>query len=612
MKLRLVFCLGLLGAGVLGFWFAQNYFYQAGELRLIPTLRLADGSVYAGAIDDKGMLSGNGRLDWENGRSYVGDFKQGLFNGQGIYVGATGLTVAGQFEDGLLSGFARIDHPNGTSYQGELQRDLMHGRGKLQLANGNSWEGDFSEDQITGSGTWSQKDGTVYIGQMLAGEFHGRGEITDPNNNRYVGQFRDGKRHGQGIFSAADGTQYSGDFVDNDFFGSGTITRLKPASEYVGAVANWQPEGKGITTIKGRQLSGVFKDGKLDGQGEYFGLDGQHYQGGFKQGQYSGQGVWIDKVGNRYQGTFEYNDFHGEGHYTFAEPVDGISSYSGIWERGRLVSGDDQLVIHTPENISEHFLYQQTAQLEVALDRLAIGDPQQIELYTLALGPYGDQEVFSREIRYLETAVKQLNIHQNRGLFLANSRRHLDQYPLATVTSLRRGIEQIASRMDSDQDILFLYLTTHGSPEHVLSFDQSGMDLPDLSVDQLGQMLDSSGIKWKVVVLSACYSGGFIDRLKNDHTLIFTAAAADKTSFGCDDNSRFTYFGEAFFRHGLANSSSFSEAFDQAVKLIAEWEQQQELEPSNPQSHQPQPILDQLNLWRASKAGLGSAKVMVN
>ena len=66
--------------------------------------------------------------------------------------------------------------------------------------------------------------------------------------------------------------------------------------------------------------------------------------------------------------------------------------------------------------------------------------------------------------------------------------------------------------MDKDQDILFLYLTTHGSADHVLSFDQSGMDLPDLSADELGQVLDDSGIKWKVVVLSACYSGGFIDR----------------------------------------------------------------------------------------------------
>ncbi|MEL0084153.1 MAG: C13 family peptidase, partial [Gammaproteobacteria bacterium] len=166
------------------------------------------------------------------------------------------------------------------------------------------------------------------------------------------------------------------------------------------------------------------------------------------------------------------------------------------------------------------------------------------------------------------------------------------------ITSLERGLQALAAKMNRDQDILFLYLTTHGSEDHRLSFDQSGLDLPDLSADELADMLDNSGIKWKVVVLSACYSGGFIEPLKNEQTLILTAAAADKTSFGCSDNRQFTYFGDALFQQSLAKTDSFSAAFDQAVTLINEWENEEELEPSNPQSHQPEPIMEQLRRWR--------------
>ena len=42
-----------------------------------------------------------------------------------------------------------------------------------------------------------------------------------------------------------------------------------------------------------------------------------------------------------------------------------------------------------------------------------------------------------------------------------------------------------------------------------------------------GSLLDKAGVKWRVLVVSACHSGSFIDTLKDDHTLI-TAAAANR------------------------------------------------------------------------------------
>ncbi|RLA04999.1 MAG: hypothetical protein DRQ54_08775, partial [Gammaproteobacteria bacterium] len=561
----------------------------------------ADGGVYAGDTDADGLLSGTGRVDWANGSYYVGEFRHGQFYGQGKYVGTTGFSAEGAFADGQLTGVGRTEYLDGTHYAGEFQHDLMHGRGKLVFGNGSSWEGEFSNDKMTGSGTWKEPSGIVYIGEMKAGKFDGLGEMTYEDKSHYVGQFRNGNRHGQGLFDRADGTLYSGDFIEGEFTGAGTITRPKQRGTYVGAVNSWQPDGKGIARSEDRQMIGHFKQGQLDGKGEYRGSNGQRYQGEFEDGEYSGHGVWVDSDGNRYEGEFEYGEFHGQGHFTYAEPLDGISSFNGTWSWGRLVSGDEQLVIHAPEEVSEHFLYQQPDQLATALAGLKPGDPEKIELYTLALGSDGNEEVFNREINYIESQFKENYNAGDHGVFFSNSRRNLDGRPMATITSLQRGLDAIATNMDSDQDILFLYLTTHGSKEHVLSFDQSGIDLPDLSADDLGEMLDNSGIKWKVVVLSACYSGGFIDRLKNDNTLIFTAAAADKASFGCNDNTEFTYFGDAFFRQSLPKTASFSEAFDQAVELIDKWEQTEELESSNPQNHRPEPILEQLRIWRENR-----------
>jgi hypothetical protein len=126
--------------------------------------------------------------------------------------------------------------------------------------------------------------------------------------------------------------------------------------------------------------------------------------------------------------------------------------------------------------------------------------------------------------------------------------------------------------MDREQDILFLFLTSHGSKDHELTLNQNAMQLADLGAAELGALLKESGIRWKVVVISACYSGGFIDALKDDRTLVMTAARRDRRSFGCADENDFTYFGRAYFKESLPKSRSFVEAFRRAEVLVNDWE----------------------------------------
>jgi len=44
----------------------------------------------------------------------------------------------------------------------------------------------------------------------------------------------------------------------------------------------------------------------------------------------------------------------------------------------------------------------------------------------------------------------------------------------------------------------------------------------------LATALRESGIKWRVIVVSACHAGAFIHALQDDNTIILTAAAPDE------------------------------------------------------------------------------------
>lgn len=331
------------------------------------------------------------------------------------------------------------------------------------------------------------------------------------------------------------------------------------------------------------------------GRGEITWPNGDYYSGEFQQGMMHGEGKLVYANGDWYEGAFRYGEKHGKGNWH--SNSDG-THYSGEWDNGQLIAARGDLTIYSPAELAEHALYQHQQQLNAALDRLQAGDDQRIELFTLAAGTFGSEEVFRREIQFIESDFPERFNNPQHSVFLSNTRRSLDGHPLATLTSLEKSLQALAAHMNLQQDILFLYLTSHGNQDQTLAIEQPGLQLPDLSAQRLRELLDNSGIQWRVIVISACYSGGFIDALQNDNSLIITAAAADKTSFGCDDNNDFTYFGEAFFKEALPKADSFTTAFLDAQQLIQEWEARDNIPFSEPQMVAGDNILQQLKMWR--------------
>jgi hypothetical protein len=169
-----------------------------------------------------------------------------------------------------------------------------------------------------------------------------------------------------------------------------------------------------------------------------------------------------------------------------------------------------------------------------------------------------------------------------RSVLLVNDVEDRDSYPLASVSGLAQTLKALASRMHPDDDVLVLFLTSHGSQEG-LAVENGSLPLSQLAPADLRQALDDAEIRWRVVVVSACYAGVFLEELKSDTTAIITAADATHTSFGCEDDRDLTWFGEAFLKDSLTSSASLEEAFHKAAALLARREDGEHQAHSNPQ-----------------------------
>lgn len=482
-----------------------------------------------------------------DGGRYYGPLVDDRLHGRGKLEWANGAVYTGGFTDGLMSGEGRMEFADGDIYEGEFHQGLMHGQGRLENPRGHVYQGTFDKDQLV-EGTYTGDLGTRYEGEFKHWMFHGRGRLETEYGEVREGRFELGE-HVAGTYIESDGWTYEGEFVK----------------------------------------------GWLQGQGRSVDPEGNVYIGDFHDGTPHGTGRMEYANGDVYEGEFEYGWRHGEGELIPAgdgEVRRGTWVYDSLEADGEADNGARGV---------ETVLYNQSELLASALEALEPGDPETIDLYLLAVAGDGSQEVFRREVEFANALFARRFGTRGRSVMLVNSRTSFEDIPLATNTSFERALSTLDERMNDD-DILFVYLTSHGTRDHRLVLDQNMMHLPDLQAARMGEMLEASGIRWKVVVVSACYAGGFIEPLDDSNTLVITAAAADRQSFGCSDTAEFTYFGRAYLHDALAETGDFHAAFDHAATLIEEREAEEGMSPhSAPQIHAPEPALTHLARWRSQR-----------
>jgi hypothetical protein len=194
----------------------------------------------------------------------------------------------------------------------------------------------------------------------------------------------------------------------------------------------------------------------------------------------------------------------------------------------------------------------------------------------VSFGLFGDQGVFRSEA----TGAAQIVVSRFGGgpaVVKFNTKRGGG----ATVEALGVTLQTTAKKMNGESDILFVILTSHGSREGLAV--TAGRQAETLTPSNLADMLERTGVRHKVVIISACYSGVFIPRLADSDTLVVTAADANHASFGCEDKAKWTYFGDAFFNVALRQAKSLKDAFLLARSLVLKRELRQGIDPSHPQ-----------------------------
>ena len=111
----------------------------------------------------------------------------------------------------------------GHKYVGEYRDGVFHGQGTYTYANGEKYVGEFRDGEAHGQGTYTWADGDMYVGELRDGKHNGQGTYTFVSGAKYVGEWRESKYHGQGMYTYADGSKYVGEYRDDKRNGQGIL-----------------------------------------------------------------------------------------------------------------------------------------------------------------------------------------------------------------------------------------------------------------------------------------------------------------------------------------------------------------------------------------------------
>lgn len=221
-------------------------------------------------------------------------------------------------------------------------------------------------------------------------------------------------------------------------------------------------------------------------------------------------------------------------------------------------------------------------------------------IHIAAFGLWGDETIFKRETLGAARVAQTYFNAAGKIVVRANTSKIAE----ARFSDIRDQLKGIATEANKDDDILVLFLTSHGTKDGVGIVTPSSRTAELLSPRRLGRLLKDTALRHKIVIISACYSGVFANALADDTTLLITAADADHPSFGCgaDVKDDWTYFGRALFVDGLKVGRSLDDAFKIAKARVLERETAQKFEHSNPQMRGGKAVRARLEAIRVATA----------
>jgi hypothetical protein len=218
-----------------------------------------------------------------------------------------------------------------------------------------------------------------------------------------------------------------------------------------------------------------------------------------------------------------------------------------------------------------------------ALESLQPQRPGQLDTYLITASLWSDP-VFEREAMQAEAILREHFHADGRSILLSAGGQGERNYPAATPNTIAAAVGQVGATIDPNEDLVVIFLTSHGASNGAMVIREAQRVESALRPTNLRDMLAAAGIRNRMVIISACFSGTFIAPLMDPNTIVITASAPDRSSFGCQPQRDWTFFGDAYFNNALRGGGGAIAAFDQAKTLIERWEREQNLSPpSNPQ-----------------------------
>jgi hypothetical protein len=244
------------------------------------------------------------------------------------------------------------------------------------------------------------------------------------------------------------------------------------------------------------------------------------------------------------------------------------------------------LDISAPQNASyQEWQAAQPALLAKATAALPPRKRNAARVFVVSVAAGGSQALFGREAEAMRDLFARRLGKRAPSVLLSNSAMHENRVPMANRENLAATLAAIGQRFDPASDTALIYLTAHGAPEAWLQTDlPNATMLRAIDARFLAESLDKAGIRRRIVIVSACFSGTWIPPLASPDTIVITASSATRTSFGCDDRRDYTFFGAALLGGPLGQGASWREAYDRLQADIVAEEEKNRFEPSIPMS----------------------------
>ena len=220
--------------------------------------------------------------------------------------------------------------------------------------------------------------------------------------------------------------------------------------------------------------------------------------------------------------------------------------------------------------------------LDAALAALRPQRPGVVDAYVVVIALDGDP-VFGREAREAGRVLANRFDAVGHTMVLANDEGDSKADAPGSPQTLALALARAAELMDRNEDVLVLYSTSHGEADEGLIYKDMQRGAGIISPTRLAGMLDELGFRNRLLMLQACFSGQFVPPLANSNTIVVTAAAADRSSFGCQAGNDWTFFGDALVNHAFRQPLPLDVQLRRAAALISAAEERDHLLPSNPQ-----------------------------